>query len=131
VVGGALALLVIAGSAIVANAASLGTLNADTLGTSADVYTNCTGISMATRSRYSGGNTYDIGSIVLTGVPTACQSKNYQLTIAQKTTGASITQVSGTTSASATTTVSIPAGNALLIDIVSPGEVQVVVVISS
>lgn len=128
------ALLVIVGSVAVADAASLGTISAQTLGTSANTFTGCSGISSAIRTRFVAATRYEIASVILTGVPTACQSKSYNLTIADgDASGTSLGQLTGTTSAGGTTTISFTSGTGPLLNSINNtnSNVKVVVVIAS
>ncbi len=131
----AAALVVIFASLGVANAASLGTFSPQTLGTSADTFAGCTGITTVIRTRFVAATRYEIASVLLTGVPAACQSKAYRLTIAQgNAAGTALTggTVNGTTAAGSSTTISFTSGSGPLLNDINntPGSVKAVVVIT-
>ena len=130
------ALLLIFSALSVANAASLGTISSQTLGTSADTFTGCTGITTVIRTRFVATTRYEIASVVLTGVPAACQSKAYRLTIAQgNAAGTALTggTVSGTTAAGSSTTIPFTSGSGPLLNDINntPGSVKVVLVMTA
>ncbi len=133
----ALAILLVASSLVAGNAASLGTITVGTLGASGTTFTACNGITTNVRTRYVAASTrYEIGSVLLTTIPAACQNKPYRMTLAQgNDTGTSLGELQGTTTAaSASTTISFTSGAGPLLNTINnnnPGNIKVVLVITS
>lgn len=108
----------VAAGVLAASAASLGTLTVSTLGTTANVVAACqtddalaltswgstySGASTATAST---GSSFNVNSVVLTGVAAGCQGKSFKFVLATST-GASLTETSGTVTTGSYQTITI------------------------
>ena len=135
---GVAALALLVSGLTIAQAASLGTILIDSLGTSAGEFVPCPGISTAIKTSYRPtGTRYEISQVQLTSVPVPCRQKPFRLTIAQGDAAGTIvtagTELTGTTANSATTTLSWTSGSGPLLGNVnnSPGTIKSVLVVTS
>ncbi len=115
IAGGALA-----GTVVMASAASLGTLNVQTLGASSTVVASCDtagGISASWNQGaspvYSGNataslSTYNVTIVRLSSIDAACDGLNYKLTLADNTGTTVGAEATGTITPGGTTNVTVP-----------------------
>ena len=103
---------VVATGAVAASAASLGSITPSGLGTSTAAVSGCQSGSLTVawatpvyNATAGAGSTptYTSASVTLGGVAAACQSKTYKLTVGG-TSGATLSEATGSTAASANTT---------------------------
>jgi len=108
----------VAAGVLAASAASLGTLNVSTLGTTANVVAACqTDNALALTSwasTYAGsssatsatGSSFNVNSVVLTGIAAGCQGKSFKFVLANSA-GTSLTETSGTVTTGSYQTIGI------------------------